>query len=131
MPFRPLRDHDADSSYTVSVVAIDSDGLGSPAAAPPDEIALIPKTTELSLLSEPAGAPIVYGSTEFQTPVALQAAVGHRTTVTAADDFESDGVTYEFSSWSDGAPRHRQIVIGPEPSQLTALYVAAGQARAR
>jgi glucose/arabinose dehydrogenase len=119
-PFRPLRDHDADSYYTFSVIAIDRDGLGSP----PDEITLRPKTTTISLDSEPDGAPIVYGSVELQAPVVRDAAVGHRTYVTAGADFESDGVTYRFSSWSDGAPRRRKIVIGPRPSRFTALYVA-------
>ena len=54
-----------------------------------------------------------------------RAAVGHRTTVIAEATFESDGVAYEFSSWSDGAPRRRRIVIGPRPSHLTALYQPA------
>ena len=124
-PFKPLRDHDADSYYTVSLIAIDRDGLGSHAVAPPDEITLRPKTTTLSFGSEPAGAPIVYGSAELQTPAVRRVAVGHRTHVTAGAAFESDGVTYRFSSWSDGAPRRRRIVIGPQPSRLTALYVAA------
>jgi glucose/arabinose dehydrogenase len=124
LPFKPLRDHDADSSYTVSVVAIDRDGLGSHAAQPPDEIRLLPKTTEISFASEPPGAEIAYGSVELETPATLTAAVGFRTTVTAEDDFESDGVTYRFSGWSDGPPRRRRIVIGPRPTTFTALYAA-------
>jgi hypothetical protein len=122
--FRPLRDHDADSYYKVLVVAIDNDGLGQ--SEPPHEITLRPKTTEISLDSSPAGAPVVYGSEELQTPVVRRAAVGHRTTVTAAAAFERDGVTYRFSSWSDGAPRSRKITIRPRLSHLTARYVAAG-----
>jgi glucose/arabinose dehydrogenase len=122
--FRPLRDHDANSYYTVSVAATDSDGLLQ--SEPQHEIALRPKTTRLSLISEPAGAPMVYGSAELLAPVERRAAVGHRTTVTAAATFESDGVTFRFSSWSDGASRRRRIVIGPRPSRFTALYVAAG-----
>jgi hypothetical protein len=126
LPFTPLRDHDADSYYTVSVVAIDRDGLGSYAASPPHEIALRPKTTDISFASEPPGAPIAYGGTEVQTPATVEAAVGFRTTITAAESFEADGVTYRFSSWSDGASRRRKIVIGPEPTSLTAVYVADG-----
>ncbi len=120
--FRPLRDHDADSYYKVLVVAIDRDGQFQ--ASPPHEITLRPETTELSLFSEPEGAQIAYGSTELQAPVVRQAAIGHRTTVTADADFERDGVSYQFSSWSDGAPRSRTLTIGPDPIQLTALYVA-------
>lgn len=122
--FRPLRDHDADSYYKVVVVATDRSGLTQ--LEPPHEITLRPKTTKLSIDSQPAGAPIVYGNVELETPVERRAGVGHRTHVTAADTFESDGVVYRFSSWSDGAPRRRRIVIGPRPSRLTALYVAAG-----
>ncbi len=128
-PFRPLRDHDADSYYTVFVVAIDRYGLMQ--WRPRHEITLRPKTTEISLDSTPAGAPIAYGGEELRTPVLRRAAVGHRTTVTAAAAFERDGVSYRFSSWRDGAPRSRRIIIGPRPSHLTALYVAAGQGRAR
>ena len=127
--FKPLRNHDADSYYKVLVVAFDRAGL--PQLRPPHEITLRPKTTEITLDSRPAGAPIVYGAEELQTPVVRRAAVGHRTTVTAAAAFDRDGVSYRFSSWRDGAPRRRRITIGPRPSHLTALYVAAGQARAR
>ena len=123
LPFMPLRDHDADSYYTVSVIAIDRDGLHQ--WDPPDEIDLRPKTTTLSFESDPPGAPIVYGSADLEAPVVRPVAVGHRTTVSAAEAFESDDVTYRFSSWSDGAPRRRRIVIGPRPARLTALYVAA------
>jgi hypothetical protein len=123
LPFRPLRDHDADSYYTVFAIAIDRDGLQQWAS--PHEITLRPKTTKLILNSRPAGAPIVYGSAALQAPVVRQAAVGHRTTVSAAETFESDGVTYRFSSWRDGEPRRRRIVIGPRPTRLTARYVAA------
>jgi glucose/arabinose dehydrogenase len=122
--FRPLRDHDANSYYQVSVVAIDRHGLSQ--SEPPHQITLRPNTTKLTLDSEPAGAPITYGSVELDAPAVRTVAVGHRTTVTAAPTFESDGVTYRFSSWRDGAPRRRRIVIGPRPSRLTALYVAAG-----
>ena len=123
-PFRPLRDHDADSYYTVFAVAIDREGLQQ--LAPRNSLTLRPKTTEISLDSEPSGAPIAYGAEELETPVVRPAAVGHRTSVTAAADFERDGVTYRFSSWSDGAPRHRRITIGSQPTHLTALYVPAG-----
>jgi glucose/arabinose dehydrogenase len=123
--FTPLRDHDADSYYTLSVVAIDRNGVLQRRPWPPHEITLRPKTTEITLDSQPAGAPIVYGSVELETPVVRRAAVGHRTTVIAEATFESDGVAYEFSSWSDGAPRRRRIVIGPRPSHLTALYQPA------
>ncbi len=122
-PFKPLRDHDADSYYTVFVVAIDSDGMQQ--QKPRHELTLRPKTTEISLNSTPEGAPIAYGAEELQTPVVRPAAVGHRTSVTAAATFERDGVSYRFSSWSDGGPRSRRITIGPRPSQLTAQYVAA------
>ena len=128
-PFRPLRDHDADSYYTVFVYAKDRSGLGQ--WQPRDEVTLRPKTTELSLDSTPAGAPIAYGGVQLYAPVVRRAAVGHRTTVTAAATFEREGVSYRFSSWSDGAPRRRRITIGPRPSHLTARYVAAGQGRAR
>jgi glucose/arabinose dehydrogenase len=127
--YRPLRDHDADSYYTISVYAIDGYGLGQ--RGPAHEITLRPKTTEISLDSTPAGAPIAYGGEELDTPVTRRTAVGHRTTVTAAASFERDGVNYRFSSWRDGAPRSRRITIGPRPSHLTAVYVAASQARAR
>jgi hypothetical protein len=118
--FRPLRDHDADSYYKVLVAAFDRYGL--PQLQPPHEISLRPKTTKISLDSQPAGAPIAYGAEELHAPVVRRAAVGHRTTVTAAATFESDGVAYEFSSWSDGGSRRRRIDIGPRPSHLTALY---------
>jgi len=121
--FKPLRDHDADSHYEISVVSIDRHGLFQ--SGPPHEITLRPQTTTLSLDSQPAGARIVYGAAELEAPVVRPAAVGHRTTVSADDHFVRDGVSYRFSSWSDGAPRSRTLTIGSEPMHLTALYAAA------
>jgi hypothetical protein len=122
--FKPLQDHDADSHYRISLTATDRHGLEQ--LRPPHEVTLRPKTTEISMVSRPTGAPIAYGGAQLQAPVVRRAAVGHRTTVTAAATFERDGVTYRFSRWRDGAPRSRMIVIGSRPSRLTALYVVAG-----
>jgi PKD repeat protein len=120
--FVPATDHDADSYYEVRLTVTDSGGLSHTTTAD-----VRPQTSRLTLASSPAGAPVDYvGAQSGPAPFTRIAAVGYRATISAAESFVRDGVTYGFSSWSDGGARQHEVTVGAADSTLTATYVPAG-----
>ena len=121
--FTALDDHDADSFYEITLKVTDSSGLSSSTT-----IQLRPETVQLTLASSPAGAPVTYGGQSATAPLTRTAAIGHRTTVSAAQSFASGGRNYAFSAWSDGGARQHDITVPATASTLTATYTDAGPA---
>jgi hypothetical protein len=118
--FLPATDHDADSYYEIRLTVTDSGGLEHTMA-----VDVQPRTSELTLASSPAGAPLEYiGGQSGPAPFTSLAAVGYRATVRAAATFVRDGVTYRFAGWSDGGERQHELAIPEEDSTRTASYVA-------
>jgi glucose/arabinose dehydrogenase/PKD repeat protein len=122
--FTPTIDHDADSYYRVTLTATDSDGLTTSKT-----VVVNPETVDLSIASAPAGAPITYaGYAKIAAPFKAPAAIGFRTSISAAERFVANGRVYEFESWSDGGAMGHDITIPSTNVSLTARYRDAGPA---
>jgi PKD repeat protein len=115
--FTALWDHDADSYYEVTLTVTDSDGLTAIST-----IELRPETVGLTLDSEPRGAPISYSGLGGTAPIARVAAVGYRTTISAADRFVSGGSEWVFDHWSDDGERVHDITVPATAATFTAHY---------
>jgi PKD repeat protein len=116
--FTPLVDHDADSYYEVRLTATDSEGLQKSGT-----VQVRPETRKLTLASSPAGAPIGYaGQQDVTAPFTRESAVGFRTSVSAAESFTKDRLTYRFQGWSDGGAQQHTIEVPATDSTLTASY---------
>jgi glucose/arabinose dehydrogenase len=115
--FVPLVDHDADSYYEVRLTATDS-------ASQTDTktVTIRPETISLTLASSPSGAPLSYAGIALVAPATRTAAIGFRTTITAADTFAIGKRSYKFSSWSDGGAIQHNITVPASNTTLTATY---------
>ena len=120
--FTPTTDHDADSSYRVTLTATDSDGLSASKT-----VVIRPETVNLSISSTPAaGAPIDYAGYPLTAPHNAQAAIGFRTSVSTAQRFLANGRAYEFTGWSDGGALAHDVTIPATDLNLAARYRDAG-----
>jgi glucose/arabinose dehydrogenase/PKD repeat protein len=115
--FVALDDHDADSYYEVTLRVTDSQGLQGSRA-----VTLLPETVGFLLESAPPGAPLSYSGIAGVGPMVRTAAVGYRTTISAADAFLSDGRAWVFDHWSDGGARQHDVTIPASATTLTAHY---------
>lgn len=118
--FTAWQDHGLDSYYRIRLVATDATGLeGS------KTITIKPRPATLSVVSEPAGAPISVGEDAVTAPRSISSAVGLNAFLRAAETFSRDGRTYRFTRWSDGVTdRERDYVIPSGGGTLTAIYAA-------
>jgi glucose/arabinose dehydrogenase len=123
--FTPFDDHDADTTYSVTLTATDSAG-NSVETAP---VTLRPRKVALTLRSDPPGASIGFGEAARTTPVTFDAAVGFRTTLTAPATFTAGGQSYRFVSWSDGGAAQHPFVVPGTATTLTATYAPAAGSR--
>lgn len=121
--FRTVTDHDADSWYEIELTATDALGLSAT-----QTVRLRPETVPLRLQSTPSGAPVAYAGRTRAAPYAADAAVGFRTSISAAPWFVRDGRRWEFDRWSDGGERLHDIAIPGAPLTLTATYRDVGRA---
>lgn len=121
--FRAVSDHDADSWYEVVLTATDPTGLSASTT-----LELRPETIPLQITSTPSGAPVTYAGRSRTTPVAQDAAVGFKTSVSAAQRFVKDGRVWEFTGWSDGGARLHDLTIPASALSLKATYTDAGAA---
>jgi PKD repeat protein len=119
--FTPLVDHDADSSYEIRLTATDSNGATSTAVQ-----TIQPRTVQLTLASSPAGVPLSYEGVAAPAPSTRASAVGFRAAVEAPLTYVADGVTYRFSSWSDGGAAAHTIDVPGTATTRMATYVADG-----
>ncbi|UUY05629.1 PKD domain-containing protein [Svornostia abyssi] len=121
--FRAVQDHDADSWYEIELTATDPGGVAAKRT-----VELRPETVPLRVESAPAGAPVTYAGRARTAPYAQDAAVGFRTSVSAAERFVKDGRLWEFSGWSDDGARLHDLTIPSTALTLTATYRDAGPA---
>jgi PKD repeat protein len=111
-------DHDVDSYYIAELTVTDNDGLAATATAE-----IHPESGQVRLLSEPAGAPLAYGSREVTAPFEAPTAIGLHTSASAGESFTTfGGHRFGFDSWADGGPRSRQLTVPPGGFTLTARY---------
>jgi glucose/arabinose dehydrogenase/PKD repeat protein len=119
--FTTAVDHDYDSYYEITLTVIDSDGHTAST-----KTTIRPEGVSFGITSSPAGAPVSYGGRSVTTPFTTTAAIGFKTTVTAAAGFNKNGRRYVFSSWSDGGARVHDVTVPATASTLTATYTDAG-----
>jgi PKD repeat protein/glucose/arabinose dehydrogenase len=117
--FTPVTDHDADSSYEIRLTATDSNGATSTAVR-----TIQPRTVQLTLASSAPGVPLSYEGQATPAPSTRTSAVGFRATVEAPLTYEAGGVTYTFSSWSDGGAARHTIDVPSTNTTLTATYTS-------
>ena len=120
LPFTLTPDHDADSWYEVTARASDRYGREGIERRRVDV-----RSVPLTLTSEPEGAPLSYAGQQVTAPVNRPAAVGFRTTVSAAERFERDGREYRFAGWSDGGAAIHDITVPDGPARFVARYTTA------
>jgi glucose/arabinose dehydrogenase len=114
-------DHDADSYYEVTLRVTDSHGLQGTRT-----ITLRPETVGLTLESVPPGAPLSYSGMAGVGPMVRTAAIGYRTTISAAERFVAGGQEWIFERWSDGGARLHDVTIPASAATLTAHYRGVG-----
>jgi glucose/arabinose dehydrogenase/PKD repeat protein len=119
--FVALDDHDADSYYEVTLRVTDSHGLQGTRT-----ITLRPETVGLTLESVPPGAPLSYGNIRGVGPMVRTAAVGYRTTISAAGSFVAGGREWIFERWSDGGARLHDVTVPASAATITAHYRGVG-----
>lgn len=109
--------HDSDSHYEVTLTAVDAEGLRVSKT-----LELHPETVDLTISSSPPGAPITYGGSPAKAPFHHAAAVGVRTTISAAESFSRDGRLYRFERWSDGGEIVHAITVPNQTTEFIAYY---------
>ncbi len=120
LTFADNASHDADSFYEILLTATDAGGLERTR-----RVELHPRTTTITLASDPPGARISYYDTTITAPVTRATAVGFETGVDAEERFTAaDGQSYLFQSWSDGGARMHPLTLPATPLTLTARYAA-------
>lgn len=115
--FTPVRSHDADSFYEITLTARDSGGLERSTT-----IELRPETVAFGIDSQPPGAPVAYDGSARSTPFTTDSAVGFDAAVSTARTFQRSDKTYVFERWSDGGELQHTVRIPAEPSRITAVY---------
>jgi glucose/arabinose dehydrogenase len=115
--FTPPGDHDADSSYVVTLRVTDSDGVSDSKT-----VTIRPETVAFTLASSPSGVPLSYSGTQHVAPVTLTSAIGYHTTISAPAQITRGGETWAFGGWSDGGARAHDITIPATTSTVTATF---------
>ena len=113
-------DHDYPSHLELQLTATDARGLTNTTS-----VQLDPRTTTLTLESQPSGLALTAGATTQTAPFTMTLIEGSTLSVSAPSPQTLDGSTYAFSSWSDGGAQSHSLVVST-PVTLTATYQAQG-----
>jgi glucose/arabinose dehydrogenase len=113
-------DHDYPSYLELRLTATDARGLTNTTS-----VQLDPRTTTLTLESQPPGLTLTAGATNQAAPFTLTVIEGSMLSVSAPSPQTLDGTNYAFDSWSDGGAQSHSIVVAA-PVTLTATYQAQG-----
>ena len=113
-------DHDYPSYLELRLTATDARGLKNTTS-----VQLDPRTTTLTLASQPSGLALTAGATNSAAPFTLTVIEGSTLSVSAPSPQTLDSTNYAFNSWSDGGARSHSIVVAA-PVTLTATYQAQG-----
>jgi glucose/arabinose dehydrogenase len=113
----PAPDHDYPSYLELQLTATDSGSLTDTKS-----ILLYPETVSLTFDSNPSSLQLAFGSEAPSTPFARTVIVGSSNSVNATSPQTLGGVSYGFSSWSDGGAQAHSIVAGASPATYVATY---------
>ncbi|MEU5884231.1 PQQ-dependent sugar dehydrogenase [Spirillospora sp. NPDC047279] len=113
-------DHEYPSWIELKLTATDSDGLTDVKT-----VALHPKTTQVTLASNPAGIPLTLLSSTKNAPFAGTVIIGSTVSISAPTSTQVIGrKAYEFVGWSDGGGSAHNITAPASNITLTANYRA-------
>ena len=112
-------DHEYPSHIELRLTATDSGGLRDTTS-----LRLDPRTTGLTVTSDPPGLVVGLGGDSGPAPLTREVIVGSSNSVSAPSPQVAGGVTYEFDAWSDGGARSHNVTAPAEPTTLTAGFVA-------
>jgi PKD repeat protein len=110
-------DHGYPSYLELTLKATDSLGTTSSST-----VRLDPTTVVLTFRSAPAGLSLAVNSSASTTPFTRTVIVGSANSVTATSPQTLGGLSYAFSSWSDGGIRSHTIVAPAAPATYTANF---------
>jgi hypothetical protein len=86
---------------------------------------LDPRTTTVTLGSQPSGLTLTAGVTTQTAPFTVTVIEGSTLSVSAPSPQTLNSTNYGFGSWSDGGARSHSTVVST-PLTLTATYQAQG-----
>ena len=110
-------DHEYPSYLELTLTAMDSGG-----ASASTTVRLDPQTVALSFQTSPTGLSLAVNQTSSATPFARTVIVGSANSVTATSPQTLNGLSYGFSSWSDGLGQSHTIVAPATNTSYTATY---------
>jgi hypothetical protein len=108
--------HDYPSHLELRLTATDGRGLKHTTS-----VQLDPRTTTLTLESQPSGLTLAAGATTQTAPCTLTLIEGSTVSVNASSPQTLDSTNYVFNSWSDGGAQSHSVVAST-PVTLIAAY---------
>jgi glucose/arabinose dehydrogenase len=114
-------EHDYPAKLEVELSATDSQGLSAT-----ESVVIEPSTVNLQIASSPAGLTLAAGVKSQVAPFALTAIEGSYVGLAAPLTQELGGVTYTWSSWSDGGARVHSV-DADQSAEYTAFYTREGE----
>ena len=109
-------DHEYPSSLGLSLTATDSSGLKATKS-----VQLQPRTTALTLASEPSGLTLTLNGSSATAPFTRTVIVGSSNTISAPSPQNQQG-TWHWQSWSDGGAQTHAITAPAADTTYTATY---------
>jgi PKD repeat protein len=83
-----------------------------------------PRTVDLTFETIPPGLELLAGPQQGPTPLTVTSIVNSPVSITAPGPQTVGGVTYDFSSWSDGGPASHDVLAGTTNETYTAVFEA-------
>jgi glucose/arabinose dehydrogenase len=113
----PAPEHAYPSSLLIRLTARNSGG-----ATDTRTVELRPQTVALTLDSSPRGLSLLLNLETAPTPFTRTVIVGSGNTISGAETQTVGGLTYAFSSWSDGSGRTHMVTATASPTTYSAMY---------
>jgi glucose/arabinose dehydrogenase len=107
--------------YRVQLTVKDSTGLTTTTTRD-----VLPRTATMTFQTSPAGLPLTLDGQPLATPASVAGVVGVIRALGAPSPQTSGGVTYVFSSWSDGGAASHEISTPAAAATYTATFVPSG-----
>ncbi|WP_412539821.1 PQQ-dependent sugar dehydrogenase [Longispora sp. K20-0274] len=117
-------DHDFPSHLELVLTATDSGGRSSSTS-----VALQPKTTKVNFVTDPPGLTVstVYGTEA--APFSQVVIAGSHNSISAPGPQTLNGVTYNFTGWSDGGAQTHVATVPTTETTYTATFTAGAPAQ--
>jgi hypothetical protein len=116
--FVAVRDHDADSYYTVTLTVTDSEDLST--TLPP--ILMHVSVMPIKVSSNIKGVEVSYGGRDLKTPESFRTAIGFAANLSAPKRVTIKGKKYKFVRWSQGGPRVQNFNVPPRKTRLKVFF---------